>query len=83
MEDILKKSAGPLTVINLYSNKDSVLKYLLKLCKPSVEPVGLHEIPEVAGHNIRNRDCSVVIDGHLAYRDHMNLIAKLLNMKDD
>ena len=83
VEEVLKKSPVPLTVINLYSHKDSVLKYLLKLCKPSIDPIGLGDLPEVPGHNIRNRDCSVVIDGHLAYRDHSNLVAKLLNMKDD
>jgi hypothetical protein len=33
--------------------------------------------------NVKNRDCSVIIDGHLAYRNHINLLAKLFNMKDD
>lgn len=67
----------------MYSQNDSVLKYLLKLCKPSVQPIGLNQISEISGHNIRNRDCSVIIDGHLAYRNHINLLAKLFNMKDD
>lgn len=67
----------------MYSQNDSVLKYLLKLCKPSMKPIGLYDIAEVPGHNIRNRDCSVIVNGHLAYRDHMNLLAKLFNMKDD
>lgn len=67
----------------MYSQNDSVLKYLLKLCKPSVQPIGLNQISEIPGHNIRNRDCSVIIDGHLAYRNHINLLAKLFNMKDD
>lgn len=56
---------------------------MLKLCKPSCSPIGLGPIPEAAGHNIRNQDCSILIKGHLEYRDHMNLLAKLLNMKDD
>ncbi len=67
----------------MYSQNDSVLKYLLKLCKPSMKPIGLNDIAEIHGHNIRNRDCSVIVNGHLAYRDHMNLLAKLFNMKDD
>lgn len=34
--EIIKKSPTPLNIINLYSKKDNVLKYLLKLCKPSI-----------------------------------------------
>lgn len=67
----------------MYSKNDNVLKYLLRLCKPSVQPIGSNQIGEIPGHNIRNRDCSVIIDGHLAYRNHINLLAKLFNMKDD
>lgn len=48
-----------------------------------MKPIGLNDIAEIHGHNIRNRDCSVIVNGHLAYRDHMNLLAKLFNMKDD
>jgi hypothetical protein len=39
--EIIKKSPSPLNIINLYSKKDNVLKYLLKLCKPSIQPIGL------------------------------------------
>ena len=67
-EEIISNSKSPMNVVNLYSDKDAILKYLLKLCKPSIVPLGLNPLSEIEGHEITNIDCSDFINGHLAYR---------------
>ena len=83
VENIIMNSKNSLSLINLYSNNDSILKYLLKLCKPNLVPVGLNPVKEIEGHEIVNMDCTAFINGHLAYREELNVLSKLLNMKDD
>lgn len=83
IEKLLQTTKASLNIVNLHSDCDSALKYLLKICKPAINPIGVYPIEEVPGHLILNQDCSSVVGGHLAYRDNMKLLAKLLNMKDD
>lgn len=54
IEKIISSSPVPLTVINLHSNCDYVLKYLLRLCKSDICPIGLNEISQIEGHTIKN-----------------------------
>lgn len=58
MERIIQNSPVSLTIINLHSDCDYVLKYLLRLCKSDIRPVGLNSIKEIDGHVIKNVDCS-------------------------
>ena len=44
MEKIIESSSYPLSVSNLYTGNDMVLKHLLALCRPEVEPIGLVKI---------------------------------------
>lgn len=83
LEHIIMNSRHSLSLINLYSSNDAILKYLLKVCKPNLMPVGLNPVKEIEGHEIVNMDCSCLINGHLAYREELNVLSKLLNMKDD
>lgn len=44
MEKLIESSSYPLSVSNLYTGNDMVLKHLLALCRPEVEPIGLVKI---------------------------------------
>ena len=76
-------SKVPLNIVNLHSDNDGALKYLLRICKPQIEPIGIHQIEEVPGHLVVNQDCTSVVNGHMSYRENMRVLARLLNMKDD
>jgi len=58
VEKIIENSPASLTIINLHSNCDYILKYLLRLCKSDITPVGLNSIKQIEGHIIKNVDCS-------------------------
>ena len=83
LENIVRNSDCSMSLVNLYSDKDSILKYLLKMCKRDIVPIGLNPVTEIDGHEIKNMDCSKFIHGHLAYRERLDILARLLNMKDD
>ena len=76
----LKSIAGNL--INCYSENDYVLKYLLRIIKPSVSPIGiqkiLHDDPKVI-----DCDCSDIIDGHMDYRTKMDLVLHRIDYNAD
>ena len=72
-----------MNIINLHSDNDGALKYLFRICKPNIQPIGLHPIEDLPGHHIVNQDCTSIIDGHMSYRANMKNLAFVLNMKDD
>lgn len=52
LEKIILESPNPLSVVNFYSDNDSTLRYLLRLCKPYTTPVGLSPLKQIKGHFI-------------------------------
>lgn len=58
---LIESSPSPLTIINLYSDNDYILKYLLRLCKYDITPVGLNAIKQVEGHTVKNEDCTYYV----------------------
>lgn len=66
-----------MNVLNLWSNKDHVLKYILKGWDRNITPIGLKAIGEVPGHTVRDVDLSKIVPGHLGYVDNHYLIAKI------
>lgn len=58
-----------LRIFNLYSKKDSVLKYLYKAGTGfSNEPVGRNAIKSSSVTYIKNHDVSLIVDGHMKYK---------------
>lgn len=51
-ETTLSKSKNSITVMNVGTKHDSVLKYMLSRCKPNVKPLGLNNISKVNNHFI-------------------------------
>jgi hypothetical protein len=71
VERVLKYSPCPLTVTNLYSLNDWVLKYLLKVSEWNKSPVGLEKLGVVEGHEVTNVDCTEFVDGHTTFRNSL------------
>jgi hypothetical protein len=69
--------------VNLYSDNDYILKYLLRICKTDITPVGLNAIKHIEGHTIKNEDCTYFVGGHLSYRANLEFFAKYLKIADD
>ena len=61
---ILSSAPCSTEIINLHSENDLVLRYLLKLCKFASVPIGLKPLKEKKNKNIKNYDCTSFIDGH-------------------
>lgn len=76
----LKSIAGNL--INCYSENDYVLKYLLKIVKPSVSPIGIQKIAHDDAKVI-DIDCTDIINGHLEFRNKMDLVLHRINYNSD
>lgn len=51
-EATLAKSKNSITVMNVGTKHDSVLKHMLSRCKPNVKAVGLNNISQVNNHFI-------------------------------
>ena len=60
-----------------------VLKHILPMSKPGIEPIGLLEVGEIGGHEIVNIDCSKFISGHLAYMANFEVVGKVVEMNEE
>lgn len=49
-ENIIQSSKYPLSVVNLFTDNDMVLKHVLSLCLPQSKPIGIHKLKEIHGH---------------------------------
>ena len=67
------------TFYNLFIDKDSVLKYVLKIPKFGISPVGIQEIRNDIYAKIVNVDMSLHIDGHNSYFQKLDLILSLID----
>lgn len=67
-----------LDVTNCYIKDDHVLKWLFKICKPFVHPIGRNSVE--GAHNI---NCSKFVDGHNKYRECMDELRKRIELDDD
>ena len=82
LAEIIKRSKYPLCIYNCYTDNDMVLKHILSLCHEG-QPIGLHQIRDILGHEIVNVDSSDFISGHLAYMNEFDIVGKVLEMFEE
>lgn len=62
---MVSSSPCPLTIVNLHTERDYILKCILSICKSDLKPIGLNPLNESSGHKIINIDCKGLSNGHL------------------
>lgn len=79
-QKVIASSSYPICIYNCYTNHDAVLRHIFSLLQPGNTPIGLNCLYEYSVHDIINMDCTNFINGHLAFRRHLGLLGKLLEV---
>ena len=69
--------------VNLWSEDDWIVRYLLRLWNPNVDPIGGNCVGTIKGHTVSDVDMTGIVSGHSNYKDHLYAIAKMSSILHD
>lgn len=82
-KETLVRSPVSIELINLWSSKDYAIRFIYRLCRFGLMPIGASNIRPISGHEIFNIDSSKFIGSHMEFRGNLYGIGLLAGLVHD